>query len=202
MQSPDWRWFHCTTHTYGAWLHGDARGFRTRHHREHVEGDYRNPPPAGTYDDQLARSKQLLVQEAVSLSPQWRPIIGEALREKLLELGAQLLCLSMGSTHAHLLAKMPPKDIPRDWVGRAKRLATFVGKDHGWTGKLWAVRCKVIPVTTREHQLNTRRYILDHVHEGAWTWDFRAGVAYPGTAVPGLSDGSTLSDKPDTPSDD
>ena len=41
------RWFHVTAHTYGAWLAGDARGFRTRHHREHVEGDYKHPPPAG-----------------------------------------------------------------------------------------------------------------------------------------------------------
>ena len=55
-----WRWFHCTVHTYGAWLHGSARGFRTRHHREHIEGDYKNPPPQGMYDDKLQRSKELL----------------------------------------------------------------------------------------------------------------------------------------------
>lgn len=30
-------WFHCIATTYGAWLYGDSRGFRTRHHREHVE---------------------------------------------------------------------------------------------------------------------------------------------------------------------
>ena len=56
------KWFHCTTHTYGAWLYGDPRGFRTRHHREHVEGDYKNPPPKGKYDRQYQRSKKLLKQ--------------------------------------------------------------------------------------------------------------------------------------------
>jgi hypothetical protein len=31
-------------HTYGTWLPGDPKGFRTRHHREHIEGDYKKPP--------------------------------------------------------------------------------------------------------------------------------------------------------------
>ena len=44
MGEPAPRWFHCTSHTYGAWLHGDERSFRTRHHREHKIGDYKNPP--------------------------------------------------------------------------------------------------------------------------------------------------------------
>ena len=186
IEETELRWFHCTSHTYGAWLYGDDRGFRTRHHREHVEGDYKNPPPPGTYDDELASSKRLMKQEAVILSPDWRPIFGMALRDKLLLIGAQVLCVSMGRTHAHILAKMPPGPVPRDWVGRAKKHSNFIGKDHGWTGKLRAVRGKVIPINDRGHQLNTFQYILDHVEEGAWVWDFRNGLESPGTAVPGL----------------
>jgi hypothetical protein len=30
------RWYHIIMSTYGSWLYGDARGFRTRHHREHI----------------------------------------------------------------------------------------------------------------------------------------------------------------------
>ena len=181
------RWFHCTTHTYGAWLYGDGRGFRTRHHREHVEGDYKNPPPPGMYDEELARSKRLLKQPPVVLAPDWRPIFGAALRNKLLTLGAQVLCVSMGSTHAHILAKMPPGPVPREWVGRAKKHSNFIGKEHGWTGKLWAVRGKVIPITDRGHQLNAFHYILAHVRERAWVWDFRRGLESPGAAVAGHS---------------
>src|SRR6516165_1014161 len=119
MPEPEPRWFHLTTHTYGAWLYGDARGFRTRHHREEVEGDYKNPPPPGMYEHKLERSRQLLKQEPVTLSVQWRRVFGAALRDKLQMLGAQLLCVSMSSTHAHVLAKMPPGAVPRDWLGRA-----------------------------------------------------------------------------------
>jgi hypothetical protein len=181
-------WFHITSHTYGAWLPGDARGFRTRHHREHVEGDYKNPPPAGKYDRRLARSRTLLKQEPVKLSPTWRPIVGTAAKNKLILLGAQVLAVSMSATHLHTLAKMPPGSFPRKWMGQAKKHSNFTSKEHGWTGKLWAVRCKVIPIKDRPHQLNTFYYILDHIKEGAWIWDFRnPGPESPGTAVPGLS---------------
>jgi len=186
-----WQWFHITAHTYGAWLYGSARGFRTRHHREHIIGDYKNPPPKGMYDHKLKRSQELLVQEAVTLSMPWRKIIGKAVLDKLQKLTAQVLCVSMSSTHAHVLAKMPAGLVPRKWMGQAKKHSNFIGKEHGWTGKLWAVRCKVTPVGTREHQLNVYHYILDHIHEGAWVWDFRDGELTPpdespGTAVPGL----------------
>ena len=45
-------WYHVVLSTYGSWLYGDKRGFRTRHHREHVDGDYKNPPSLGKYGSQ------------------------------------------------------------------------------------------------------------------------------------------------------
>ena len=42
--------YHLIWGTYGSWLPGDPRGFRTRRHREHVEGDYKHPPPPGLYE--------------------------------------------------------------------------------------------------------------------------------------------------------
>jgi hypothetical protein len=180
-----WKWFHCTSHTYGAWLYGDPRGFRTRHHREHVEGDYKHQPAPGIYDDELARSRALLKQGAVVLPPLFRRIVGRAVLEMLQRLTAQVLCVSMSATHLHLLAKMPVGPVPRQWVGRAKKHSNFISKERGWTGKLWAVRGKVLPIADRQHQLNTFGYILRHLGECAWVWDFRNGES-PGTAVPGL----------------
>jgi hypothetical protein len=182
------RWFHCATPTYGAWLYGDPRGFRTRHHREHVEGDYKNPPPRGAYDREYERSRKLLKQPPVVLPREWRAVVGAALVEMLLRLEAQLLALSMSGQHCHLLAKMPPGPVPKQWLGRAKKHAHFIADERGWTGKLWAVGGKVIPVRDRKHQLNVFHYILRHAEEGAWVWDFREHhPESPGTAAPGLS---------------
>ncbi len=168
-------WYHCTTHTYAAWLPGDGRGFRTRHHREHVEGDYKNPPPAGKYADELARSRRLMTQPAVVLPPEWRPVIGGAVRDRLTGLGAQVIAVACDATHVHLLAKMPPVSV-RTWVGLAKKHAWFVARDHGWVGKLWAVRSKATPTRDRRHQVNCFDYILRHAAGGAWVWSFRDGL--------------------------
>lgn len=65
------------------------------------------------YAEKRERSKMLLKQPPVMLSPEWRPIFGAAIRDKLITLGATVLCVSMSVNHAHVLAKMPPGPIPR-----------------------------------------------------------------------------------------
>ena len=149
----NWKWYHIILTTYGSWLYGDSRGFRTRHHREHVEGDYNNPPPPGKYQDLEHRSRESLKQAQVVLSPDWRQIIGTALVERWQKLGALLVCVAVGGQHVHLLAKMP-KSQPRNWAGFAKRHAWFVARAKGWQGKLWGKRGKAVPIRNREHQLN------------------------------------------------
>ena len=163
-------WIHFVATVYGAWLYGDPRGFRTRHHREHVEGDYKNPPPTGKYDSQLRRSLASLKQPPVVLSSPWRPVIGSAVRDRLQKLGAFVLCLAQGGQHHHMLAKLPLGVKPRIWMGLAKKHAAFEAKGQGWKGKLWAKRGKEIRVKDRTHQLNVYYYILDHEKEGAWVW--------------------------------
>jgi hypothetical protein len=101
------RWIHFVETVYGAWLQGDARGFRTRHHREHVEGDYKNPPTADVYAPKLRRSIGELKQSPVVLAPEWRAIVGDAVRDRMQDRGTFVLCLAQCSQHLHLLAKLP-----------------------------------------------------------------------------------------------
>jgi len=163
-------WIHFVETVYGAWLYGDARGFRTRHHREHVEGDYKDPPPTGKYDIKRRGSMEILKQSPVVLVPAWRPIIGAAVRDRLQDQGAFVLCLAQGGQHLHLLAKLPLTSDARIWMGLAKKHAAFEAKAQGWQGKLWGKRGKEVRVRDRAHQLNVYRYILAHVKEGAWIW--------------------------------
>src|SRR5581483_6888974 len=85
---PGFHWYHLLATTYGAWLYGDALGFRTRHHREHVEGDYKNPPLAGKYAASKRRSKEKLRRQKVIIPEELRPVVGRALLEKLQARGA------------------------------------------------------------------------------------------------------------------
>jgi acetylornithine deacetylase len=168
-------WFHITAHTYGAWLHGDPRGFRTRHHREHVEGDYKNPPrgeAAKEYAKKFERSKDLLKQAPVVLTPEWRKVVGIAVRERLVELGAEVIALGVSAAHAHIQARMLAS-CPRKWTGLAKKHAWHVAIERGWQGALWAKRSKATPIKDRAHQENTFDYIIRHRGQGAWVWTYR-----------------------------
>jgi hypothetical protein len=166
------QWVHFVETTYGAWLRGDARGFRTRHHREHVEGDYKCPPPTGTHTKIRNRSLKLLKQPPVTLAKTWRPILGIALREKLVEKGSLVLCMAVARQHVHVLAKMPVGTDPRFVMGLAKKNATFEARRRGWSGELWAKRGKEVEVKSRAHQLRAYEYILAHRDQGAWVWDY------------------------------
>jgi REP element-mobilizing transposase RayT len=167
---PGGTWYHCITTTYGAWLRGDPRGFRTRHHREHVDGDYKNPPPHGLYAKEFARSVQSLKQPSVTLGKPLRRIAGEAFREKLTERGAFIVCIAVSGQHVHVLAKIPRGVKPRFLMGLGKKNSNFKLKERGWEGKLWAKRGRDLRIKDRKHQLSVYRYILAHAKEGAWVW--------------------------------
>lgn len=109
MSHPPWNdWYHINGNTYGTWLRGDPRGWRARHHREHVEGDYKNPPPPGTYDRLHASSKRLMAKAnrvPVRLSTQARRVACQTMVESLLAHGVELVAISVDDHHYHLLAR-------------------------------------------------------------------------------------------------
>jgi hypothetical protein len=155
--------------TYGTWLRGDARGWRARHRREHAEGDYRDPPPEGSYDELLERSRRLMKRKPVRLTPEQRRIACEAMGEALLRHEADIAELSMGAMHFHLVSRFVPveadirspgiripglqnidalddfevhKRIARHFVGIGKRRSARALSDAGLVsrGGVWAVR--------------------------------------------------------------
>jgi len=170
MVERELQWFHLIISTYGSWLHGDARGFRTRHHREHIDGDYKNPPPEGTHAERENNSRQSLKRAPVIFIPEQRALVGIALRDKLQSLGGFVLCFSVAGQHVHILVKLPA-GLARSWMGNAKLHAWFELRDKcGWIGQMWGKRGKELSVRDRRHQLNVYRYILDHAKDGAWVW--------------------------------
>lgn len=166
-------WYHVNGNTYGTWLPGDKRGWRSRHHKVHVDGDYKAPPPVGKYDELRRRAEAAMPQPPVFLDQQQRELAGPALVEMLLQQEAELLALSLDAVHFHLLARfgqVPPRPV----IGRAKKHAYHILHDAGHTGSAWAKRCRVLPITDRAHQVNVFDYILRHGENGAWTWSFKS----------------------------
>lgn len=161
------QWFHVILTTYGAWLPGDPRGFRTRKHRQHVDGDYKCPPAAGQHERLHATAMRSLTQEVVTISRADRVIVACALNKRLRDKGAAIAIIAVTGRHAHLLAKLPPK-LTRRWIGQAKLHATFELKTQGRRGRLWGARGKFVPIDSRQHQVRVYRYIERHESEGAF----------------------------------
>ncbi|MGB2821400.1 MAG: hypothetical protein WBF17_10490 [Phycisphaerae bacterium] len=194
-----WRnWFHCSGSTYGTWLRGDPRGWRSRHHREHVEGDYKEPPPPGKYDELHERSKRLMKHPEVFLDRKHRVIACREMAQSLLRHGVELIDLSVSAAHYHILARFTrvgeerspgiripglPKDkkidtyeilkrIARHYVGIAKKDSARALSDAGLVapGGVWTVRGSIRPIEDRGHQLRVAQYVRDHAPGGAAIW--------------------------------
>ena len=186
-------WCHCMSHTYGTWLPGDPRGFRTRHHREHVEGDYKNPP-AEDYRDRHRAARDDLKGDAVVLSVAARQAALLQVVASLQRYGVELLGASVSATHMHLLGRFPEGPTPGESGLRGQRTSAvedpvrhLVGKAKQWSakqlakqelvagGRVWGRRGKIVRITDRAHQVRTVGYILKHAEEGAAVWSFRDG---------------------------
>jgi len=195
-------WYHCMGNTYGTWPPGDPRGFRARHHREHIDGDYKSPPPQGMYDERLQKSRGAMRRSPVVLSPQLRRLVCAAMGEKLLVLKVELVELCVTAVHFHLLARFSPlvnsedpgmampglssanmlqdgrDPRPRHYVGLAKKHASHIVRQKrvGVEGGLWAARSLERPVMDRSHQLVVVRYIRAHEEHGGVVWSRLRGA--------------------------
>ncbi len=187
MRHPWNNWYHCTGSTYGTWLRGDSRGWRARHHREHVDGDYKHPPPAGIYNRLHRYSRYIMKRDAVVLNVTQRSVAAAKMIEALHFHNVQVVDLCVAHTHFHVLCRfeavspgiaIPGLGInprattnrePRHLMGIAKKESARALSKLGLArvGGIWAVRCKCKPVRNRQHQVRTAKYIQAHKKYGA-----------------------------------
>ncbi len=171
------------SNTYGTWLRGDARGWRERHHRKHITGDYRHPPKKGSFEKIQRLSKQLMQRDPVRLERELREIALRGIVECLAGDGIAVLVACLDAAHLHVLAQF--KDLrPRRRLGWAKFFATKQVKQylnaHGAavgnfpelkTGEgIWGKRSECVPITDRQHRVNVLNYIAGHWKKGASVW--------------------------------
>lgn len=172
MPRPAHLWRHVIINTHSSWLHGDPRGFRSRHHRIHSSGDYRNPPPEGEHANLHAhhlRQSRACVEIPKSL----RPVVGQAFIRAFLDQGCKILAVSVAKHHAHALAELPrDRDRVRTIVGEAKRRSSRTIR-QALPGNLWASGGMFKPVLNRAHARKVFEYIVYEQESGAWTWSFR-----------------------------
>ena len=172
MTQPDMLWRHIVINTRGTWLHGDARGFRSRGHHINSSGDYRNPPCKGEHGGlhihQLRQSR-----EEVKIERELRSSIGQALLASLLDRHYRVLALAVGNVHSHGLVELPESlRTVKAIVGDAKRVSSRSVKKQ-IPGRIWATCGTFVIVKNAGHLRKANDYILYDQGPDARTWSFR-----------------------------
>jgi hypothetical protein len=166
-------WRHVIISTKRSWLHGDERGFRSRAHRIHSSGDYRDPPPDGEHAGLLAYHEKRAKAPRVKITKPFRGEVGAVLLHTMLDLGHRVLAMSVSGKHAHLLVELPRlRREAKAIVGKCK-CARSPRLRKAMPGSIWGEGGKYKPVKTRRQQIRTFGYITDDQGPGAWTWTFR-----------------------------
>lgn len=195
-------WYHLNGNTYGTWIRGDERGWRARHHREHVEGDYRNPPDPEEHAAPRAYSMAHM-DTPVFLSSEARNTACQELVASLEHQQVEVIACAVDDHHFHILARFVLPEKPscsKPWaagthnqpiyacirhiVGLAKSRAARAISSQGLApaGGVWGKRFKITPITDRAHQLNVFSYITEHGDRGASLWTFKDQRIDPSTA--------------------
>jgi hypothetical protein len=144
MTQPGMLWRHVVINTHCTWLHGDDRGFRSRHHRVHSSGDYRNPPSSGqSFCWHFSR-------------PECSPF-----------------GVAVGKVHKHAVVELP-KDLRRvkRIIGEAKRYASRA-VTISLPGAIWSANGEFVPILRADHLKAAYEYDLYKQGPGAWTWPWR-----------------------------
>jgi len=130
------------------WLRGDPRGWRARHHREHVDGDYKQPPPRHMYEVIRRESIAMMKKPAVRLGWDARLRLCAVYTSALEFYGAEVIDVAVAVTHVHALVRFRTEKVPPtgvgglcaahhfregDWRDPLPRYA--LGKAHSWCAR-------------------------------------------------------------------
>lgn len=183
MPAPGKCWRHVIINTHCSWLHGSPRGFRSRGHRIHFSGDYKNPPPPGEHAG-LFRYHKERSSAPVDIGADLRQIVGTAMIDALLGAGDEVVVASVAERHAHALVELPDNIVAvRAIVGDAKRIASRAVKSH-LPGQVWSRGGEYRRVRDEGHWANAFDYVLDGQEAGAWTWCSEEGAKVRESLLP------------------
>lgn len=179
-------WWLVTWTTYGTWLPGDPRGFRTWRGREHVPPPRRYAKPGqATYDPAVYGQRHESAQEAakgvVTLTIGEQKTTLHVIINEIALVAIRPAAMSVGPTHVHLLAQFGSLMI-RPTVGRLKAAATRALQNP--STRVWAKNCHMASKRTPDQFTAALNYVRHHVNEQClvycWTQadDFVVGLGH------------------------
>ena len=183
------RWRHVIINTRCSWLHADERGFRSRGHRIHSSGNYKNPPPKEEHEG-LREYHRNRSDDPITIDRDLREIVIRAFVEKLRDLRFSVVVVSASGRHVHALVELPDdrREIRRI-IGKCKQRASHAVRNV-LPRSIWAEGGEYKLVKDDSHYGNTFNYIRTKQEPDALVWSIIAGENWidvpPRTKNPGL----------------
>jgi hypothetical protein len=164
--------------TCGDWepvlvLHGDERGFRSRKHRIHSSGDYKDRPPE-TEHRGLREYHRRRSGRPVNFRIDVRIVIVREFVCKMQSLGLPIIACAIGKRHLHALTELPFDYAEmKKAVGKCKQKASHAVRQI-LPGIIWAEGNEFNRIKDRGHFQNAYDYIRTKQEPGAVVWSHRA----------------------------
>jgi REP element-mobilizing transposase RayT len=166
------QWQHVVINARCSWLHGDQRGFRSRRHRIHSSGDYKDPPPDGEHEGlwafHVGRSGK-----GIHFILEARITIIAMFVLKMRSLGYRIIACSVGKEHLHCLVELSRSyKESRRAVGKCKQRASHAVRKL-LPGNIWSEGGQFKKIKDLGHFHNSYGYIREKQEAGTVVWSHR-----------------------------
>lgn len=163
------RWWHIQFGTYYWWIPGDERGFRSKDHRIHSSGNYKNRPPKEEHKGLRGYYKSRGVKP-VRIPRELRLLVAMVIARVLLADGHRVLVVSVGAFHVHAVAELPvDRGEYNQIMGKAKSDSSRAVKKM-LPGRVWARGDRHDLIDNRDYQRNCFYYVRDKQGPTAAVW--------------------------------
>lgn len=147
-----------TWHTYGTWLHGDARGS--------VDALHNTPaaPLAPADPEREARMRRVLRHAPLLLDSSGRAIVQDVIRHHCSVRGWPLRAISVRSNHVHVVVSCPPDVAPERAMEQCKAWATRRLREAGLisaTQPAWVEHGSTRWIKTTESLTRAVAYVVE-----------------------------------------
>jgi REP element-mobilizing transposase RayT len=162
-------WHHVIIGSRCSWLHGDSRGFRSREHRIHSSGDYKNRPPKIEHAG-LRRYHQRRSGKPVNFRTDVCILILREFVCKMRTLRFEIIACSIGKRHLHALTELPLnyQEMKRA-IGKCKQKSSHAVRKI-LPGIIWAEGNEFNRIKDRGHLHNAYDYIRTKQEPGTVVW--------------------------------
>jgi REP element-mobilizing transposase RayT len=166
--------FLITWTTYGHWLPGDPRGFRTRGAKEFVPPPQRYANGESYEPDKYRRLYEHClskIKPPIYLNEQQKQIAADAITEVCSKFVSEAV-IAVTKNHAHAFVDLPSNVTVEYFCARAKAVSSLKLSNYGLKGRVWARKYHAKRISD-EHIDEVRRYVHSHNDQNAVVIEFR-----------------------------